>query len=270
MGVLDPKGPVGVQERQILIDSLAIMLAIVLPTIVAIALFAWWYREGNPRARRRPDFVYSGRVELVVWSIPALTVLLLSGVIWVGSHRLDPGQPLEGAIAPIDVQVVSLDWKWLFIYPSQKVVSVNRLVVPIGAPIRLSLTSGSVMNAFFVPQLGSMIYTMAGMASRLNLRADEAGDYQGISAHISGDGFSDMRFVARAVTPEQFADWAKQAASSGQPFDDAAYKTLSRQGLAPESAAPLGDPALFESIVNQRLPPGPGPEPTPHPTAKAS
>jgi cytochrome o ubiquinol oxidase subunit 2 len=255
ISLFDPKGTIAAQDEQIMVDSLAIMLAIVIPTIIAIIAFAWWYRAGNTRARYRPDFEYSGQLELVVWSIPALTVMLLAGVIWVGSHDLDPGSG-----KPITVQVVSLDWKWLFIYPDQKVASVNELVAPVGSPLRLELTSGSVMTAFFVPQWGSMIYTMNGMTTRLNLRADVAGDYYGEASQISGDGFSDMHFKARAVSPEDFAKWTQSAA--GAPFDEAAYKDLSKQGLAKPSLRPLADPALFDDIVSQKLPPGPGPKPS--------
>ena len=255
--VLNPQGPIATQENQILVDSLAIMLAIVVPTLFAIAGFAFWFRAGNARARYRPDFAYSGRIELVVWSIPALTVLLLAGVIWIGSHQLDPAVAIEGASEPLEVEVVSLDWKWVFVYPRQKLVSVNELVVPAGAPLSLSLTSGSVMTAFFVPQWGSMIYTMNGMTSHLNLRADRPGTYLGLASHLSGDGFSDMHFVARAVSPKDFADWAASAA--GPSFDAAAYKQLARQGLAGQSLRPLGEAKLFDDIVSQKLAPAPGP-----------
>jgi cytochrome o ubiquinol oxidase subunit 2 len=257
--LLNPKGPIAAQDMQILVDSLAIMLAIVIPTIVAIAGVAWWFRAGNARARYRPDFEYNGQVELVVWSIPALTVLLLAGVIWIGSHQLDPADPVEGAGEPLTVEVVSLDWKWLFLYPDQKVASVNELVVPVGVPLVLKLTSGSVMTAFFVPQWGSMIYTMNGMTTHLNLRADEAGEYLGLATQISGDGFADMRFKARAVSPADFAQWAKSAA--GAPFDAGAYSELAKQAPAGASLHPLAEPHLFDDIASQKLPPGPGPKP---------
>src|SRR5262249_18358978 len=176
------------------------MLAIVIPVIVATLAFAWWYRASNTRARRLPDFAYSGRIELVVWSIPVLVVMFLGGMAWVSSHQLDPAEP-AGPGKPLDVQVVSLDWKWLFIYPDQGVASVNRLVLPVGTPVRFQLTSASVMTAFFIPRLGSMIYTMNGMVTPLNLRADRPGVFQGEASHFSGDGFSDMRFETDAVTP---------------------------------------------------------------------
>ncbi len=264
IAVLNPKGPIGAQERQILIDSVAIMLAIVIPTIAAIVVCAWWFRAGNPKARYRPELEFSGQVELVVWSIPTLTVLLLGGVIWIGSHRLDPAAPIEGGGEPLDIEVVSLDWKWLFFYPAQKVVSVNELVAPVGVPLRMKLTSGSVMTAFFVPQWGSMIYVMNGMTTHLNLRADEAGDYLGEASHLSGDGFSDMTFKARAVSPDDFASWTKGA--GGAAFDADAYKQIEQQGLAAKALRPLGDEHLFDDIAEQKLPPAPGPTPTTRPT----
>src|SRR5258706_2454616 len=163
-GVLDPKGPIAFAERQILFDSLGIMLAIVIPTILATLGVAWWFRASNTCARYMPEFTYSGRIEILVWSIPAMTVLLVGGVAWVGSHDLNPRKPLASSVKPVSVQVVSLDWKWLFIYPDQGIASVNHLTVPTGTPIRFELTSAGVMNSFFVPQLGSQIYTMSGMA----------------------------------------------------------------------------------------------------------
>src|ERR1700731_4497172 len=151
--VLDPKGIVGIADKTILIDSLAIMLAIVVPTIAATLGFAWWFRASNKKAIYWPDFEYSGRIELIVWSIPLLTVILLGGVAWIGSHELDPAKPLASDTPPLEIQAVSLDWKWLFIYPDQRIASVNQLVVPAGVPLRFSLTSASVMSAFFIPQL---------------------------------------------------------------------------------------------------------------------
>lgn len=259
-GILDPQGPVGSAERLILINSLAIMLPIVIPTILAALGFAWWFRASNTRAAYRPNFVYSGRIELIVWSIPVLVILLLGGVAWIGSHELDPALPLAGQGEPIEVQVVSLDWKWLFIYPDQKIATLNQLVVPAGRPIHFSLTSGSVLNAFFVPQLGSMIYTMNGMTTRLNLKADRPGVLRGLSSHYSGDGFSSMDFKLYAVTAEEFSAWVDKARESGPILDERAYADLARQS---QNVAPAiyGDVAqgLFHSIVTQQLAPGPGP-----------
>jgi cytochrome o ubiquinol oxidase subunit 2 len=258
--VLDPQGFIGLSERTILIDSLAIMLAIVVPTIAATLAFAWWFRASNTRATYLPDFEYSGRIELIVWSIPLLTVILLGGVAWIGSHDLDPAKPLPSSTPPLDVQVVSLDWKWLFIYPDQRVASVNQLVVPAGVPIHFSLTSASVMNAFFIPQLGSMIYTMSGMRTQLNLQADKPGTFHALSSHFSGDGFSDMHFEVQAVTPDRFAAWIEGTRNTGPTLDPASYVALERQSMNTKPFTfGAADPALFDQIVTQQLPPGPGP-----------
>src|SRR5262249_20073388 len=155
---------------------------------------AWWYRASNERAGRDPDWRYQGSVEFVTWSIPALVVILVGGVAWIGSHQLDPRAPLPGGQKPIEIDVVALDSKWLFISPDQRVAALNQLVIPAGTPVSFRLTAATVMNAFFVPQLGSQIYTMPGMATHLNLLADKPGEYIGFSSNFSGDGFSDMRF----------------------------------------------------------------------------
>ena len=248
-GVLDPKGPVGGGERLILLDATVIMLAVVIPVILMTLAFAWWYRAGNAKARRLPDFDYSGRIELVTWSVPALIVLFLSGIAWIGAHQLDPRKRLGDAQASsLEVQVVSLDWKWLFIYPQQGIASVNELVLPAGTPVRFRLTSGSVMNSFFVPQLGSQIYTMAGMVTEVNLRADDPGTYPGLSAQFSGDGFSDMRFTVRAVQPAEFDHWAKQDASPG--LDRAHYAQLALPGTSGAAHFSKVEPDLFQAIVD--------------------
>ncbi|MDE1932588.1 cytochrome ubiquinol oxidase subunit II [Bradyrhizobium sp.] len=261
MNILDPQGPVAAADSAILIDSIAIMLAIVVPTIIAIFAFAFWFRASNTRARYLPDFAHSGRIELVVWSIPALTIILLGGVAWIGSHQLDPREPVPGTGSPVRVQVVSLDWKWLFIYPDQRVATVNSLTVPVGAPLQLDLTSSSVMNVFFVPQLASMIYTMNGMVTHLNLRADQEGNYQGLSAHFSGDGFPDMMFDVHVISPLDFPKWVEATAKSGKELTADSYKQLSQQSV--ETGRPtyrLPDPRLFDDIATQRIPPGPGPK----------
>src|SRR3984885_12775905 len=260
MNIFDPQGPIAAANRTILIDSVAIMLTIIVPTIAAIFAFAFWFRQSNSRAVYRPDWAESGRIELVVWSIPALTIMLLGGVAWIGSHQLDPAVPVEGTGSPVRIQVVSLDWKWLFIYPDQRIATVNKLTVPVGAPLHFELTSGSVMNVFFVPQLGTMIYTMNGMVTQLNLRADRPGSYLGLASHFSGDGFSGMHFQAQAVTPAAFAAWVAAAKSAGPVLDGPGYETLSRQSqdVAPFTYRAV-TPGLFDEVATQQLPPGPGP-----------
>lgn len=255
-GVLDPQGPVGAAEKTILFNSLGIMLAIVIPTIVATLGVAWWFRAGNKRAEYTPDWTYSGQVELVVWAIPAMTVLLLSGIAWIGSHELDPPKPIASKVRPVTVQVVSLDWKWLFIYPEYGVASVNRLVVPAGTPISFQLTSASVMNSFFVPQLGSQIYTMAGMTTRLNLQADKPGRYRGFSAHYSGQGFADMHFAVDAVAPAQFSGWVAATRGKGTALDAGTYAKLAeRTANLPPMAFGGVAPGLFDAVVMMKMPP---------------
>src|SRR5215471_17829853 len=229
MNLLDPQGPVAVANSTILVDSIFIMLTIVVPTIVAILAFAYWFRESNPQASYQPGFVYSGRLEMVVWSIPALTVILLGGVAWIGSHKLDPAASVEGTGSPVRIQAVSLDWKWLFIYPDQRIATLNSLTVPVGAPLNIELTSGSVMNVFFVPQLGSMIYTMNGMVTRLNLRADQEGTLQGLSAQFSGDGFPDMMFDVNVISSLSFPDWVASTAKTDSVLNEDSYKKLMQQ-----------------------------------------
>jgi cytochrome o ubiquinol oxidase subunit II len=227
-GVLDPRGPVASAERQILVNSLGIMLAIVIPTILATLGVAFWFRASNERARYRPNFRYSGRLEMLVWSIPAMTVFLVGGVAWVGSHDVSPRKPIASTEKALRIQVASLDWKWLFIYPDQGVASVNQVTIPVGTPVSLELTSSGVMNSFFVPQLGSQIYTMAGMVSHLHLRADDPGTYRGMSAQFSGDGFSDMHFNVDAVSAERFAQWVDLARSAGPELDAKTYADLAK------------------------------------------
>jgi cytochrome o ubiquinol oxidase subunit 2 len=267
--VLNPVGPVGGADRTILLDSLAIMLVIVVPTIICGWAFAWWFRASNKRAQRLPNFAYSGSIELVVWSIPLLTILLLGGVIWVGSHQLDPAEPIASPNKTLEVQVVSLDWKWLFIYPDQGVASVNRLVIPVGTPAHFTLTSASVMNAFFIPRLGSMIYTMNGMADHLNLEADKPGVYFGESSHFSGDGFPGMHFAVDAVRPADFAAWTARVKSAGPTLDTASYTALEKQSI---DVRPFtygsATPGLFQTIVNQSIAPAPGPSDGPQPDVR--
>jgi cytochrome o ubiquinol oxidase subunit 2 len=261
MNILDPQGPIGAAEKTILIDSLAIMLAIVVPTILATFAFAYWFRASNSKAIYWPDWEYSGRIEMVVWSIPALTVILLGGVAWIGSHELDPAKQVDGTGSPVRIQVVSLDWKWLFIYPDQGIATVNELTVPAGAPLRFELTSASVMNVFFIPQFGSMIYTMNGMVTRLQLRADNAGDYQGLSAHFSGDGFPDMLFDVHVVSPLAFPNWVESTSHATQVLNADSYGKLAKQSV--ENTRPtyrLDDPRFFDAIATQQIPPSAGPK----------
>jgi cytochrome o ubiquinol oxidase subunit II len=268
-GVLDPQGPVAAAERLIMLNSTGIMLAIVIPTILATLGAAFWFRASNQRARYMPDFDYSGRLELLVWSIPIMTILLVGGVAWLSSYDLDPPKAIASAEKPVRVQVVALDWKWLFIYPDEGIASVNQLTVPVGAPISFELTSSGVMNSFFVPQLGGQIYTMSGMVTRLHLLADHAGTYRGMSANYSGAGFSDMYFNVDAVPAEKFAQWAAATRNAGPVLDAQSYAELAKpsqavapftyRGVTPDlfngiwsTAMQSGDPMCLTRLASQR------------------
>ena len=269
-GILDPVGPVGQAEKTILINSTAIMLAIIIPTMIATVAIAWWYRRGNKRATYLPEWEYSGAVEMVVWGIPLLTIMLLGGIAWIGSHALEPSKPLASSKPPLRVEVVSLDWKWLFIYPDQGIATVNQLVVPAGTPVSYRLTSATVWNVFFVPQFGTMIYTMPRMTTQLNLQADRQGVYDGLSAHFSGNGFPGMEFKAQVLPADQFAMWAQGAHGQGEPLDAASYAELSKPSsyVRPMTYGAVA-PGLFDAIVADRVDQLPLPQAAP-PSEKAS
>ncbi len=231
------------------------MLAIVVPTIVATLAFAWWFRAGNSRAKYDADWEYGGRVELVTWAVPMMVILFLGGVAWVGAHVYDPYRPLSSPVRPLEVRVVSLDWKWLFIYPEQGIATVNTLVLPAGRPVNFRITSATVMNSFFVPQLGSQISAMAGMTTRVSLQADRPGAFMGLSAQYSGDGFNKMHFTAQALAPDAFARWVAGAHAQRLVLDDRSYQALAHQFVQKQPIV-FGTvtPDLFERIVTRRAP----------------
>lgn len=248
--VMNPAGPVAAGERTLLINSVLIMLTVIVPVIVLTLVFAWWFRAGNAKAKYRPEFTYSGRLELLVWSIPALIVIFVGGLAWIASHELDPPRPLRSAVQPVRVDVVSLDWKWLFIYPDQGVASINRLVIPAGTPVTFRVTSATVMNSFFVPQLGSQIYAMSGMTTKVNLMADRPGRFRGMSAHYSGRGFPGMAFVTYAVPRTQFDDWVAGAKRVGAPLDGPHFMQLMKdsENVKPYTYRAVS-PRLFDQVV---------------------
>ena len=247
-GVLDPEGPIASAEWLIMLNSTGIMLAIVTPTILATLGAAFWFRASNERARYMPDFAYSGRLELLVWSIPVMTIFLVGGVAWLSSYDLDPPKAIASEEKSVRVQVVALDWKWLFIYPDEGIATVNKLTIPVGVPISFELTSSGVMNSFFVPQLGGQIYTMSGMVTRLHLRADHAGTYRGMSANYSGAGFSGMHFNVDAVPAEKFARWLTETRTGGQELDAQSYAELTKPSQA---VAPFTYRAVTRNLFNR-------------------
>jgi len=250
-GILLPKGPVGAQEKQLLLEALIPMLMVITPIIFLTLWFAWWFRASNARATYRPRWEYSGSIEFSIWMIPLLVILFLGSLAWVGAHQLDPYQPLASKRKPIVVQVVAMDWRWLFIYPEQGVASVNELAIPVDTPVSFKLTSATVMNSFFIPSLGGQIYAMPGMQTQLQLQASEPGNYRGLSTQFSGDGFSDMHFQVLATDEAGFQSWVQQARSSATQLDATAYDRLTADHKVGEVAyySPVSD-ALFDHAID--------------------
>jgi cytochrome o ubiquinol oxidase subunit II len=248
--LLDPKGPVGLQERSIIITSTVLMLLVVVPVIALILFFAWRYRASNEQADYQPDWAHSNRIEAVVWLIPCVIVAALGVIAWRSSHTLDPYRPLASNVKPIRIEAVALDWKWLFIYPDQKVATVNQVAFPANVPVEFHITSATVMNAFFIPQLGSQIYAMAGMQTQLHLLATEPGTYQGLSSNYSGDGFSGMTFKALALPQQGFDGWLAKVKASQQTLDAGAYEQLAKASEDnPVAYYSQVQPNLFGDIV---------------------
>ncbi|WP_429410819.1 ubiquinol oxidase subunit II [Paraburkholderia sp. WSM4174] len=248
--MLNPKGSVGLAERDLIATSVWAMLIVVVPVILMTLFFAWRYRASNRNADYQPGWTHSTAVEVVVWTIPTLIILFLAVLTWRTTHELDPYRPLESQVKPINVEVVALDWKWLFIYPDLGIASVNQLAIPVGTPVNFRITSDTVMNSFFIPQLGGQIYAMAGMQTRLHLIADHAGDYAGTAANFSGKGFSDMKFRTLASSPEDFNAWVAKVRASSDRLDMDRYHAVSE----PSEKDPVRyfstvDPKLFNNII---------------------
>ncbi|MDH6153239.1 MULTISPECIES: ubiquinol oxidase subunit II [Paraburkholderia] len=250
LDILNPKGSVGLAERDLIATSVWAMLIVVVPVILMTLFFAWRYRASNRNADYQPGWTHSTAVEVVVWTIPTLIILFLAVLTWRTTHELDPYRPLESQVKPINVEVVALDWKWLFIYPDLGIASVNQLAIPVGTPVNFRITSDTVMNSFFIPQLGGQIYAMAGMQTRLHLIADHAGDYAGTAANFSGKGFSDMKFRTLASSPEDFNAWVAKVRASSDRLDMDRYHAVSE----PSEKDPVRyfstvDPKLFNNII---------------------
>lgn len=249
--LLDPKGHIATQERDLILLSTGLMLLVVIPVIGLTLWFAWRYRETNERAIYKPKWAHSMTIELVVWTIPCAIIIALGSIIWVSTHQLDPYKPLKSAQKPFEVEVIALNWKWLFIYPELGVASVNELTIPAGRPVHFRLTAERMMNSFFVPNLGGQIYAMTGMQTQLNLIADAPGMFDGRSAAFSGEGFSDMYFKTRAMGQTDFAAWAAHAAKAPKSLDLAAYNALRQPSTAdaPALYAHVA-PGLFDRTIN--------------------
>ena len=248
--VLDSKGVIGAAESSLIATATYAMLLVVVPVILLTLFVAWRYRASNKNATYAPKWAHSTAIEVVVWIIPAIIILYLGILTWKTSHELDPYKPLESNVKPINVEVVALDWKWLFIYPDLGVASVNQLAFPVGTPVNFRITSDSVMNSFFIPELGGQIYAMAGMQTKLHLLTDHAGDYAGISANYSGKGFSDMKFRALAMSNADFDAWLKQVRNAPEALSMDVYTGVARpsEKVAVRYFSTV-DPKLFSNIV---------------------
>jgi cytochrome o ubiquinol oxidase subunit II len=256
--LLDPQGPIGKVELHVIGTAFALMLIVVIPVIVMAVWFPRRYRASRPRDDYAPNWSRSPRIDAVVWLVPALIVTALGIMTWRQTHRLDPFRPIAGA-KPIPIEVVSLDWKWLFIYPEQGIATVNRLVIPAHVPISFRLTSDSVMTSFFIPSLGSQIYAMAGRQTRLHLLAGTPGVYRGQNQQFSGRGYADMHFRVRVTSGKRFAAWVRQTRQAPHRLDAARFAALSKPGVkVAETAFSPVSPGLFDAVVDHFRQPAAG------------
>ena len=263
--VLHPAGDVALQQRDLIIASTGLMLLIVLPVMAATALFAWRYRQSNTRATYTPEWSHSTQLEVLIWAGPLAIVVALGALTWISTHvldpyrpiaRLGPGRPVLAAARPLDVEVVALDWKWLFIYPQYGVATVNELAAPVDRPINFKITSSSVMNSFFVPTLAGQIYAMPGMETQMHAVADRPVESTGFSSNYSGSGFSDMRFAFHGLAPGDFDRWIAGVRAGGGDLDRARYAQL----VQPSERAPVQHfaavaPTLYPAILNMCVDP---------------
>lgn len=226
--MLDPKGSIGAAEIGLIYDSLMLMSIVVIPVIVMTIIFAVRYRESNKKAVYSPNWYHSNVVEIFVWGVPILIILVLGMITWRTTHALDPFKPIQANKKPIEIQVVSLDWKWLFIYPEQNIATVNFVEFPVDAPLDFKLTSDAPMNGFQIDQLGTQVYTMAGMQTQVHLIANESGEFAGRSTNYSGHGFSGMTFVAKAVSDEEFTAWVNKVKHANNSLDSGVYANLTK------------------------------------------
>ena len=249
--VLDPKGPIALAQRDLLFDAFFVMMLVVVPVIVLTLLFAWRYRASNTKATYAPKWAESVRIDTFVWVIPALIVIAVAVLVWRSTHKLDPYRPIASAVPPLEVQVVAQDWKWLFIYPEQGIAVVNQLAFPNGRPVSLRITSDTVMNSFYVPQLAGQIYAMAGMQTRLQMLADQPGTFVGRNSQYSGGGYSQQHFEVQAMTPADFDAWVARVKQGGARLDATSYAALAAKSRAnPITYYSTVEPQLFDSIID--------------------
>ncbi|CAP43738.1 ubiquinol oxidase subunit II [Bordetella petrii] len=264
--LLSPSGDVAWQLRDIILVSTGLMLLIIVPVIAATLWFAWRYRESNAESTYSPDWDHSTILELLIWAAPLLIIIALSALTWVSTHQLDPYRPLSridadrpvpAGVKPLEVQVVALDWKWLFLYPGQGIATVNELAAPVDQPIEFKITASSVMNSFYIPALAGQIYAMPGMQTRLHAVINHAGVYDGFSANYSGAGFSQMRFKFHGMSQADFDKWVQAAKTSGGTLDRDAYLKLEQPSIAaPVQHFATVESSLYDAILNRCVQPG--------------
>lgn len=224
--ILNPKGIIAAQEKQLLLDAVLLMLIVVIPAILLSLVFAWKYRASNTSAKYSPDWSHSTIIEIIVWSIPCAIIVTLAVITWITSHTLDPYKPIDANTKPLVIQAIALNWKWLFIYPDEKIATINYIQIPVNKPVEFLITADAPMNSFDLPQLGGQIYAMAGMQTKLNIMANQAGDYVGQSTNISGIGFSDMNFIVRAGSNDDYAQWVQKVQKSPEVLTPSMYSKL--------------------------------------------
>ena len=257
IAVLDPKGAVGIHQRDLIILTFSLMLIVVIPVFALTIFIAWRYRAGNEKATYTPNWDHHRIAETIWWGLPMAIILVLGFVAWKSSHELDPYKPLNSATRPITIQVVALQWKWLFIYPEQGIASVNFLQFPEDTPLNFEVTADAPMNSFWIPSLGGQIYAMSGMKTKLHLIANETGDFNGSSANISGEGFAGMKFVARASSQSDFNNWVIAAKRSNKPLDQREYDDLVKPTEDnPRATYSSLDTGLYDRVIMKYMTPG--------------
>jgi len=260
--VLQPAGVVGRKERDLIIFCAVLSIAVVVPVFSLLGYFAWKYREGGTKAKYDPEQAGSRMAEIIWWLVPSFLMAIIAIVTWQSSYALDPYRPLESSKKTLHVQVVALDWKWLFIYPDQKVASVNEVAIPAGTPVDFEITSDTVMSSFWAPSLGGQMYAMPGMSSHLNLAADKPGNYEGVSANISGKGFAGMKFTVKAMSDTAFRGWVYDAKHAARPLSAANYAALARPSYNNAPAYYSGvQSSLYDTIMMKYMMPTQTPEP---------
>ncbi|KXS38465.1 ubiquinol oxidase subunit II [Modicisalibacter tunisiensis] len=251
--LMAPKGEIGSELKSLILTAFGLMLIVVIPVIVMTLLFAWRYRHSNLMAKYAPDWSHSNKIEVVVWLVPCVIIFFLAILTWKTSHSLDPHKPLADKEDTLEIQAVSLDWKWLFIYPEQGIATVNEVAFPVDTPVHFRVTSGSVMNSFMIPTLGSQIYAMAGMDNDVHLSANEKGIYPGRSTNFSGAGFAGMTFDAHVTSEQDFQAWVDKVRNAND--DTLSFPDSYRQLAEPSEDVPVQyysnvSPSLYKDIID--------------------